>query len=98
GVLNNDDVKALATVPSAELRDRLLLLLLAKNKSTLSAEDINALKNSTDSAGADADSPSEVSTSLGSAGLQSSAPPQPPPPPPPSVPIPAIAPIRVLQV
>src|SRR4029077_8893587 len=98
GVLNNDDVKALATVPSAELRDRLLLLLLAKNKSTLSAEDINALKNSTDSAGADADSASEVSTSLSPAGLQSSGPPQAPMTPPPSGPIPAIAPIRVLQV
>jgi len=98
GVLNNDDVKALATVPSAELRDRLLLLLLAKNKSTLSAEDINALKNSTDSAGTDADSASEASTSSSPAALQSSGPPQPPKTPPPSGPIPAIAPIRVLQV
>lgn len=57
GVLNNDDVKALASVPSAELRDRLLLLLLAKNKNTLSAADINALKNPADSDSADADSP-----------------------------------------
>src|SRR3979411_1146943 len=38
GVLNSDDLKTLATVPSAELRDRLLLLLLAKNN--LSAADI----------------------------------------------------------
>jgi hypothetical protein len=97
GVLNSDDVKALASVPSAELRDRLLLLLLAKNKSTLSAEDINALKNSTDSAGTDADSASEVSTSL-SPELQSSGPPQAPTTPPPSGPIPAVAPIRVLQI
>jgi len=35
----------------------LLLLLLAKNKNTLSAADINALKNPADSDSADADSP-----------------------------------------
>jgi hypothetical protein len=33
GVLGANDVKALATAPSAELRDRLLLLLRTKNKS-----------------------------------------------------------------
>jgi hypothetical protein len=98
GVLNSDDLKTLATVPSAELRDRLLLLLLAKNKNTLSAADINALKNSTDFSGTDADSASEVSTSSSLAALQSSGPPQPPKTPPPSGPIPAIAPIRPLQL
>lgn len=95
GVLNNDDVKALATVPSAELRDRLLLLLLAKNKNTLSAADINALKNPTDT---ETDSASEVNAWSSPAALQTSGPPQPPKTPPASGPIPAVAPIRPLQL
>src|ERR1700738_774270 len=70
GVLNSDDMKALATVPSAELRDRLLLLLLAKNKNNLSAADINALKNPLDSSGAGADLASEVSPPSSLAALQ----------------------------
>lgn len=95
GVLNNDDVKALATVPSAELRDRLLLLLLAKNKNTLSAADINALKSPTDTG---TDSGSEVNAWSIPAALQTSGPPQPPKTPPATGPIPAVAPIRPLQV
>ena len=98
GVVNSDDLKALATVPSAELRDRLLLLLLAKNKGTLSAADIHALKNSTDSAGTNTSSAFAVGASGSPAAIQASGPPQPPRTPPPAGPIPAIGPIRVLQV
>jgi hypothetical protein len=98
GILNNDDVNSLARIPSAELRDRILLLLLAKNKGSLSAADINTLKKSADSADTDTHSALEVSASASPAALQASGPTQVFKTPPPSGPIPAIAPIRILQL
>ena len=101
GLLSPADVSKLAGVPSSELRDRLLILLLMKNKNALSSEDLNALK-----------APSEATTNAagGAATVNSSSaesaskdedqqnPPQLPPAPPPAGPIPAVAPIRVLQI
>lgn len=99
GLLTPADVSKLAGVPSSELRDRLLILLLMKNKNALSSEDLNALK-----------APAETTTAVaaGSSSSSSSAeealkddqqnPPQLPPTPPPAGPIPAVAPIRVLQI
>jgi len=101
GLLSPADVSKLAAVPSSELRDRLLILLLMKNKNALSSEDMNALK-----------APSEATMSaVGGAGTANSSsaesalkdedqqnPPQLPPTPPPAGPIPAVAPIRVLQI
>jgi hypothetical protein len=92
GVLGADDVAKLAGVPSSELRDRLLLLLLTKNKSTLSAEDVNALKAPGSADGGAPASFTEKSEE------QPSGPPQVQAQPPPAGPIPAVAPIRVLQI
>ena len=96
GVLSPDDVKKLAGVPSAELRDRLLMILLMKNKNSLSADDLNALK---------APATAAVDTSVAVKSVNASGeeeqptgPPQPPQTPPPSGPIPAVAPIRVLAI
>jgi hypothetical protein len=93
GILNADDVAKLAGVPSAELRDRLLLLLLTKNKSALSADDVNALKASSDTNEA-----AGLSSATSKDAEQPSGPPQVPTAPPPSGPIPAVVPIRVLQI
>jgi hypothetical protein len=97
GVLSASDVSGLAAAPAAEMRDRLLLLL--KDKGVLSADDLNALR--APAAGADAASgtTSANASSLAAAAKdQATGPPQPPQTPPPSGPIPAIAPIRVLQI
>ncbi len=97
GLLTADDVKNLAGVPSSELRDRLLLILLMKNKNALTSEDLNALK----APAAKAVSTTGSISSAGTTGLdmqQSSGPTQTPPAPPPTGPIPAVAPIRVLQI
>ncbi|HET7208991.1 MAG TPA: hypothetical protein VFI95_20615 [Terriglobales bacterium] len=98
GLVTADDVKVLGALPSAEVRDRLLLLLLAKNKGTLSAADISALKNSTDSAHANTEPALGANALANPAATQASGPPQPPRTPLPSGPIPAVTPIRVLQV
>ena len=98
GLLSAEDVSKLAGVPSSELRDRLLLILLMKNKNALTADDLNALK-------APAVTPAAITTPAGAvnaAGMveaeQASGPPQPPQTPAASGPIPAVAPIRVMQV
>jgi hypothetical protein len=97
GVVSIGDVQALAALSSAELRDKLLLLLLSKNKSALTTADITALKATTESVPpADASGESSPSATVG--GLQTSGPPQPPKTSPPSGPVPAIAPIRPLQL
>ncbi len=97
GVLGADDVAKLAGVPSSELRDRLLLLLLMKNKNALSADDVNALKAPAGSGDA-AGSPSSDATPANKEAEQPAGPPQLPPAAPPAGPIPAVAPIRVLQI
>jgi hypothetical protein len=97
GVVSIDDVQALAALSSAELRDKLLLLLLSKNKSALTTADITALKATTESVPT-ADASGESSPSATAGGLQTSGPPQPPKTSPPSGPVPAIAPIRALQL
>jgi hypothetical protein len=97
GVVSIDDVKALAALSSAELRDKLLLLLLSKNKGALTTADITALKATTESVPT-ADASDESSPSATAGGLQTSGPPQPPKTSSPSGPVPAIAPIRPLQL
>jgi len=97
GVVSIGDVQALAALSSAELRDKLLLLLLSKNKSALTTADITALKATTESVPT-ADASGESSPSATAGGLQTSGPPQPPKTSPPSGPVPAIAPIRALQL
>jgi hypothetical protein len=94
GVLSADDVAKLAGVPSAELRDRLLLLLLTKNKSALSSADVSVLAASS----ANGDASVAVSASATDKDEQPSGPPQVPAAAPPAGPIPAVAPIRVLQI
>jgi len=66
-----DDVQALAALSSAELRDKLLLLLLSKNKSALTTADITALKATTESVPT-ADASGESSPSATAGGLQTS--------------------------
>lgn len=102
GLLSAADVAKLAGVPSSELRDRLLILLLMKNKNALSAEDVNALKASApegvNAAAAAAMPPGTATSNTIIDADQASGPPQPPQSAPPAGPIPAVAPIRVLQV
>jgi hypothetical protein len=93
GVLSTTEAASLGSGPSAQLRERLVLLL--KDKGILSDADINSLSAS----------PTMNATSLSNAAYaseakieQASGPPQPPKSAPPSGPIPAVAPIRVLQV
>lgn len=105
GVLTNNEVNSLSAAPASELRDRLVLLL--KEKGILSAADLNALnaKPVAISAGA-------VPASIGGAALSSATgaavavadadpqrtgPPQLPASPSGGI-IPAVAPIRVLQI
>lgn len=92
GVLNSKEVTGLVSAPSAQLRERLVLML--KEKGILSEADMSAL-----------DAPSTTNgTSLSNAGYESKPIDQtsgqvlPPKAAPPSGPIPAIAPIRVLQI
>ena len=113
GLLTPDDVTKLAGVPSAELRDRLLLILLMKNKNALSAEDMNALKAPAAEAATTVAAPAAAAptgaapTAAANAALsskdvveadQATGPPQAPLTPPPAGPIPAVAPIRVLAI
>ena len=95
GILNLEEVNALAASPSGELRERLLLLL--REKGILSDADMNALKLPTGSA-ATTSSISNAEYASTTKTEQTSGPPQPPKSAPPAGPIPAIAPIRVLQV
>lgn len=97
GVLTAGEVSGLAAVPSGEMRDRLLLLL--KDRGVLSADDLNALKAPSAEATAASGATTANSTSLEAVEAdQATGPPKPPPAAPPSGPIPAIAPIRVLQI
>lgn len=95
GLVTKEEVGKLAGMPSSELRDRLLLLLLMKNKNALTAEDLNALNPSTTSA-VNATQP-VVSTETVSISTPTSAP-QPPQAAPGGGVIPAVAPIRVLPI
>lgn len=97
GLLTTNDLSKFAGVPSSELRDRLLLILLMKNKNALTAEDMNALKAPTVTAAPGSGPATLANTSL-SGTQQSSGPTQSPATPPPTGPIPAVAPIRVLQI
>ncbi|MGE5323184.1 MAG: hypothetical protein ACM3SW_09995, partial [Actinomycetota bacterium] len=91
GLITKDEVNKLAGVPSSELRDRLLLLLLTKNKNALSAEDLSALNPSTTPA-VNGTKPA-ASTETVSVSTQPSGPPQAAAP---SPTIPAVGVIRVL--
>ncbi|HEY2497660.1 MAG TPA: hypothetical protein VGK24_11360 [Candidatus Angelobacter sp.] len=98
GVLNASEVNALASAPPAEARQRLLTLL--KDKGLLSAADLESLNAAPAPA---SPAVSEISATYSTVGITAvtqaqSGPPQPPKTPPPSGPIPAIAPIRVLQL
>jgi hypothetical protein len=73
GVVSIDDVQALAALSSAELRDK-LLLLLSKNKSALTTADVTTLKATTESVPI-ADASGESSPSATAGGLQTSGPP-----------------------
>lgn len=97
GILNAEEAHTLAGIPPAQLRDRLLLLLLTRDVSALSAADVNSLSHST-GIEATADPAAAPATPAREASPQSSGPPQPPPTPPPGGPIPAITPIRALQI
>ncbi len=99
GVLNASEVNALSLAPATEARQRLLLLL--KDKGVISAADMEALSLPTPAA---APASSEALATLSTvaitttSGLAQNSPPQTPKTPPASGPIPAIAPIRVMQV
>jgi hypothetical protein len=95
GVLTTNEVNSLASGPSAQLRERLVLML--KEKGILSNEDVDALKTAVVST----NNTTSISNSEYASALkteQASGPPQTPKAPPPSGPIPAIAPIRPFQV
>jgi hypothetical protein len=108
GILNSAEANGLAAAPAGQVRDQLLMLL--KSKGLLSAEDLNSLKASTPASTAAISTTAAISApSTASAALDSSssgvagptkqtqAPPQLPPSPTAGV-IPAVAPIRVLQI
>ena len=97
GLVTKEEIGKLAGMPSSELRDRLLLLLLMKNKNALTPEDLNALSPPATAADVNS-SEAAASGSIISIQTQQSGPPQPPKTAPPSGPIPAVAPIRVLSV
>ncbi|HLW55020.1 MAG TPA: hypothetical protein VKW06_19460 [Candidatus Angelobacter sp.] len=97
GLLTADDVSKLAGVPSAELRDRLLLILLMKNKNALSADDMSALKAPATTVTAVETTGAAAVGKTSSDEEQATGPPQPPQSPAGGV-IPAVAPIRVLQI
>ena len=102
GVLNATEVNALAGVPAGQVRDRLLFLL--KDKGVLSAADVADLNSAvaaaatTTTAAPAATETATTTIATTSVAQGQSGPPQPPKTPAPSGPIPAIAPIRVLQV
>ena len=106
GVLNESEVKAITAVPATEGRQRLLDLL--KQKGVLSEADLQALKSPEPAATVSAETTEGTSSSATlrtASAVQSgvnqqsqTGPMQPPKSAPPSGPIPAVAPIRVLQI
>lgn len=96
GVLTINEVNSLAAAPASELRDRLVLLL--KEKGILSAADLSALSAKAPVASTvAATTTTSTEAAVGSAAAQRTGPPQTPAPPSGGV-IPAVAPIRVLQM
>jgi hypothetical protein len=95
GVLSLNEVNSLAAAPPAELRQRLLLML--KEKGILSDADMKALKMPVSAATSGSSLPNAEYAAEPKV-EQASGPPQTPKTPPPSGPIPAVTPLRVLQV
>jgi hypothetical protein len=96
GVLSSGEANGLATGPASEMHDRLLLLL--KDKGVLSADDLNSLKAAVPVPAANLATAAPSGNAAADLDAQRTGPPQTPPTPPPSGPIPAVAPIRVLQI
>ena len=98
GVLNASEVNAISTAPASEGRQRLLSIL--KDKGINSAADLETLNTTvTTAAPASSEAPATLNTvAITTVTQAQSGPPQPPKTPPPAGPIPAIAPIRVLQL
>jgi hypothetical protein len=98
GVLNASEVNAISTAPASEGRQRLLSIL--KDKGIISAADLESLNTAvTTTAPASSEAPATLNTvAITTVTQGQSGPPQPPKTPPPAGPIPAIAPIRVLQL
>jgi hypothetical protein len=98
GVLNASEVNAISTAPASEGRQRLLSIL--KDKGIISAADLETLNTTvTTAAPASSEAPATLNTvAITTVTQAQSGPPQPPKTPPPAGPIPAIAPIRVLQL
>ncbi|HLJ88909.1 MAG TPA: hypothetical protein VKZ53_18970 [Candidatus Angelobacter sp.] len=98
GILSASDLNALTIVPAAEMRDKLLLLL--KDKGVLSAADLSMLKPAVP-AGAGIEPVAQPGAAALAAttvtAQQQSGPPQTPPLPG-TEPIPAVAPVRVMQI
>jgi hypothetical protein len=98
GVLNASEVNAISTAPASEGRQRLLSIL--KDKGIISAADLETLNTTvTTAAPASSEAPATLNTvAITTVTQAQSGPPQPPKTPPPAGPIPAIAPIRVMQL
>lgn len=98
GVLNASEVNAISSAPASEGRQRLLSIL--KDKGIISAADLDSLNTAvTTTAPASSEAPATLNTvAITTVTQGQSGPPQPPKTPPPAGPIPAIAPIRVLQL
>jgi hypothetical protein len=98
GVLNASEVNAISTAPASEGRQRLLSIL--KDKGIISAADLETLNTAvTTAAPASSEAPATLNTvAITTVTQAQSGPPQPPKTAPPAGPIPAIAPIRVLQL
>jgi hypothetical protein len=98
GVLNASEVNAISTAPASEGRQRLLSIL--KDKGIISAADLETLNTTvTTAAPASSEAPATLNTvAITTVTQAQSGPPQPPKTAPPAGPIPAIAPIRVLQL
>jgi hypothetical protein len=102
GILNSTEMNSLALAPAGQMRDQLLLLLKAKG--VLSAEDLNSLKVTSPAptatmttTAAPAMGTYGVNGTLAPTGAMQKSPPVPPGSPMGGV-IPAIAPIRVLEI
>ncbi len=96
GVLTASEVNGLSAAPASELRDRLVMLL--KEKGILSAADLSALSVKTPVASTvAATTATSTETAVGSAAAQRTGPPQTPASPSGGI-IPAVAPIRVLNI
>jgi hypothetical protein len=98
GVLNASEVNAISTAPASEGRQRLLSIL--KDKGIISAADLETLNTTvTTAAPASSEAPATLNTvAITTVTQAQSGPPQPPKTAPPAGPIPAIAPIRVMQL